>query len=87
MRVNAKNEVARTEGNPSAKAPRKAAAGTDKVDLKSTDNLHAALNATPEIRADKVAKAKQLVQDPNYPSAKVLSQVAKTLAQKIRHQD
>ena len=53
------------------------------VDLTKTDALDAALKATPAVRAEQVARAKALIQDPAYPSDKVVAQVAGILA-KIR---
>jgi len=54
------------------------------VDLAKTDALNAALKATPDVRADQVARAKTLIQDPGYPSDKVVDQVAGVLAKSIR---
>jgi len=54
------------------------------VDLSRTDALNAALEATPEVRAKQVARAKALIQDPGYPSAAVVDQVAKVLVPGVR---
>ena len=54
------------------------------VDLAKTDALDAALKATPEVRADQVARARALIRDPGYPSAKVMDQVAEVLARRIQ---
>jgi hypothetical protein len=42
------------------------------------------LAATPEVRADQVARAKALIADPNYPNAKTVQAVARRLANKIQ---
>ena len=38
------------------------------------------VTATPEVRADQVARAKALIADPNYPSEKQLDKIANLLA-------
>jgi hypothetical protein len=57
------------------------------VDLAKADALDAALQATPEVRAEQVARAKALIQDPTYPSDKVVDQVAEVLAKRIRSRE
>jgi hypothetical protein len=84
MRVHANNDLARAEKLPARTPLRKPALGSDKADLPRTDALNAALKASPEARAEQVARAKALVRDPGYPSDKVLDQVAGVLAKRIR---
>ena len=84
MRVDANSEISRV---PNIKAPtpsRKTATEPKMVSLARTDALDAALKATPEVRADQVARAKALIRDPGYPSAKVGEQVAEVLASRIQ---
>jgi hypothetical protein len=41
------------------------------------------LSTTPDVRADAVARAKELIADSNYPDTKTIESVAKRLANKI----
>jgi hypothetical protein len=67
------NRVANIEAStPPRKTPRE----PKPADLANTDALNAALRATPDVGAEQVARAKALIQDPCYPSAKVVDQVA-----------
>ena len=84
MRVDSSNELTRATKIQVPTRPRKLAAEPNQVDLAKTDALGAALKATPEARPDQVARAKALIQDPGYPSAKVVQQVAGVLAKRIR---
>ena len=45
-------------------------------------NLHA-LRKIPDVRADEVARARALVQDPSYPLPEILRQIAFLLAGKL----
>jgi hypothetical protein len=65
----------------------KATVGSDKLDVAQTDALVVALKATAEVRPEAVERAKALIQDPSYPSAKVLDQVAKLLTKSIRRRE
>ena len=94
--VTDKGTIMRIEGNsgsPSAAnvqaptPPRKTPTEPKHVDLAKTDALDAALKATPDVRAEQVAKAKALLKDPGYPSAKVVDQVAEVLAKHIAKLD
>ena len=46
--------------------------------------MKAAAGSWKEVRAEKVARARKLLQDPSYPSNKVLSSIARLMA---RHLD
>ncbi len=67
-------------------AARKESKDHDRVDLTATDNLNRALGETPDIRAEKISRAKALIKDPGYPSEVVLAQVANVLAGNIGRQ-
>ena len=84
MRVDANSEISRVPNIKAPKPPRKTATEPKMVDLAKTDALDAALKATPEVRADQVARARALIRDPGYPSAKVVDQVAEVLARRIQ---
>ena len=51
------------------------AAGGEKVDLRSLE----ALRSEPEVRPDVVAKGKELLNDPNYPSQEIVDSIAKLI--------
>lgn len=51
------------------------AAGGEKVDLSSLE----ALRSEPEVRPDVVAKGKELLNDPNYPSQEIVDSIAKLI--------
>ena len=84
MRIEANGELANAASIRASTAPRKTPTEPKQVDLAKTDALDAALEATPDVPAEQVAKAKALIQDPGYPSAKVVDQVAEVLAKHIR---
>jgi len=49
----------------------------------STDALKTAQNQTPVLRPEKIARARELLADPGYPSDKVLNQLARQLAARL----
>lgn len=54
------------------------------VDLHASNKLALKLAATPAVRAEKVARAKALISDPNYPAAKTIRAVARQLVEDLR---
>jgi hypothetical protein len=87
MRVDTNNELARAARSQASTPPRKTSSEPNQPDLARTDALEAALKATPVARAEQVARAKALIQDPGYPSAKVVDRVAGVLASRIRSKE
>ena len=87
MRIDTNSELSRVPNIKAPTPPRKRATEPKMVDMASTEALNAALKATPEVRADQVARAKALIRDPGYPSAKVVEQVAEVLAKRIRNKE
>jgi hypothetical protein len=55
------------------------------MSFERTKALEQSLRNTPSVRPDKVAQAKALVSDPNYPSDKALSRMSDLLAQHINN--
>jgi hypothetical protein len=55
----------------------------DRVTLTDMTSIQSALENTAASRPDAVARARQLINDPNYPSPSVTSQVSQLLADKI----
>ena len=93
MRIDTNSDLARA-AKPQAAPPARnkptehnKAVNDNKMDLARTDALDAALKATPDVRPEQVARAKALIQDPSYPSTKVVDQVAGVLAKGIRRKE
>ena len=59
-------------------------ATADAADMQASTKLALKLAATPTIRADQVARAKALIADPNYPTAKTIRAVAQQLAENLQ---
>ena len=87
MRIDTNSELSRAARIQAPTPPRKAPTESNKVDLAESHALDAALKATPEVRAEQVARAKALIRDPGYPSDQVLDQVAEVLAKRIRSKE
>ena len=83
MRVETNSELSRIGRIQAATPLRKTPTEPKMVDLGKTDALNAALKATPDVRAEQVARARALIRDPGYPSDQVVYQVAKVLARGI----
>lgn len=73
----------------SAKVPARteAQAPTDHVEFDHASALNAALAATPSVRAEEVARAKELVKDPGYPPPYALTRIARLLAMHLDSKD
>jgi hypothetical protein len=61
-----------------------AAPAKETLALSASENLAGALKQIPEVRAEQVARAKELVNDPSYPSDAVLGKVSGLLADHIQ---
>lgn len=62
-----------------ADAPAAASEATESLDDTATRRLAKSLAAEPEIRAEKVARARQLVADPNYPPLAIIERLAQQM--------
>jgi hypothetical protein len=80
MRVDPNSGVPRPAGMAPVEAKAKAAAQPDKADLTRLAELNRALENVPEVRAEKVALARALIQDPSYPDEAALGKVADVIA-------
>lgn len=67
-----------------ADQPRTAA---DAASFTRTESLNRSLSETPDVRADKVALAKSLIQDISYPPQEAINKIADLLAMKLRQDD
>ena len=87
MRVNPNSDasvVAGTQSTPTARGPR---LGQDNVALATSDSLDRALEQTPEVRSEKVAEAKALLQTGSYPPTVIIRKISALLAITINSQD
>jgi hypothetical protein len=55
----------------------------DRLTSTSTQAYKAALNETPEIRADVVERARHLAVDPNYPPRELILRLAKMITESV----
>ena len=69
-----KNNIKTTKTKRSAKGAKSSA---------TLSVTKASAGSWKEVRPDKVARAKKLLQDPNYPSGKVLGSVARLMARHL----
>jgi hypothetical protein len=60
-----------------------ASPGRTQADFSAATQLAQELAATPETRADQVARAKALIADPNYPDAETIRRIAHQMVGKI----
>jgi hypothetical protein len=58
-----------------------APAGGERLSSSNTDALREALNNTPEVRADVVARGKALAVDPNYPPREIIEKLSELMIQ------
>lgn len=56
------------------------AMSSDQISLTNFASVSQSLSALPESRSDVVERAQSLIADPNYPSASMMSSLARTLA-------
>ncbi len=56
-------------------------AGGERLSSSSTDALREALNNTPEVRADVVARGKALAVDPTYPPREIIERLSELMLQ------
>ena len=54
---------------------------SDSLSTASAELLKAKLSSEPEIRPEAVARGRALAADPNYPSAKIMGEVARRIVQ------
>jgi hypothetical protein len=87
MRVNATSDPSAIAGSHVAPAAREARLGHDKVALATSETLNRALEQTPEVRSDKVAEAKTLLENGSYPPAVIIRKISALLAINFNSQD
>ena len=67
------NQAGQAQQNADSKGPSQAAGDT--LELKALERLR----AEPEIRPEVVAKGKELLNDPNFPSQEMVNKIAKLI--------
>lgn len=71
-------QVAQASVKPSAQVS--AGSAADRTEFDQATALNQALAQTPSVRADEVARAKELVKDSGYPPPYALTRIARLLA-------
>ena len=74
--------VARAGSKPPVTA-RGQSAQTDSVSLQDSETVNKAVQQTPDVRSEAVARARELVADVNYPSTEVIRGVSNLFAAKL----
>jgi len=87
MRVNPSDGSAAVTASQSRPAVQKNRLESDTLTAEATEGLERALKEAPTVRADKVARAKALLDDPSYPSAAHLDKLASLLARELTRPD
>jgi hypothetical protein len=87
MRVNLNSEASAVPSTPGTTVAPEPRLGQDKVALTATESLNRSLEQTPEVRAEKVAEAKALIQDGSYPPEVIIRKISALLAIKIDSQN
>ena len=87
MRVNLNSEASAVTATPGTTAAPEPRLGQDKVALTATESLNRSLEQTPEVRAEKVAEAKALIQDGSYPPEVIIRKISALLAIEIDPQN
>ncbi len=81
MKVNANRDIA--AARLIATKPVARPATPTQADFPAATQLAQKLAASPETRADQIARAKALIADPNYPDAERIRRIAHQMAGKI----
>ena len=87
MRVNPNSETSAVSATPGRTAAPEPCLGQDQLAATATESLNRSLEQTPEVRADKVAEAKALIQDGSYPPAVIIRKISALLAIKLDSQN
>ena len=80
MRVNPHSETPISTGITNRAPVQEPRLEQDKVMLDTSEKLSQALQATPEVRADQVERAKSLLQDASYPPEILVRKLSALLA-------
>lgn len=68
---------------PARRAVSGSNAKTDRAGFASSAALDGALNRIPDVRSEAVGRARSLINDPDYPSADIVSKLSDFLAAKL----
>ena len=83
MRVNPNIEASGAGGTPRETAVQQPRLGQDELTLSSAGALARALEQAPEARAEKVERARTLMQDKSYPPQVLIRKLAELLATRL----
>jgi hypothetical protein len=59
------------------------AVAADSASFRQADAVNSALQQTPDVRADAIAKARTLVSDPSFPPLSMVNAISKLIATKL----
>lgn len=65
---------------------RRQPAPADQVNFSATEAVDKALSATPDVRAEEVERARQLIGDPSYPPPETIRKLSELLAVQFSRQ-
>ena len=80
-------EMGRVRREPLSSAKSERPAGGETEAFKGVASLENALQETPDVRPDKVARGRQLIADPHYPPPEIMQRVAQVLAPNIQRSE
>jgi hypothetical protein len=83
MQIKSDMKVGVVSGEITAKRSTAAPRTTSADPFESSNALDGALQSVPDVRSDAVDRAKQLINDPNYPSADTIKKLSSFLADKL----
>jgi hypothetical protein len=83
MRIDPNFDRVPVTGTQSAPVAAKRTTGSAGAGVSQSSELLKSVKDLPVVRADRVARARELLSDPNYPSDEVLGRVAGRLAEGI----
>lgn len=80
------NTISNVNGSGLSKAPGKISTQAEPVrgDFTRSREIYSVMNNTPEIRADKVAEARALINDPSFPSDEELGKISQLIVANYR---
>ncbi len=84
MKINPNHEVPATTPRSTEAKPIVRSSDADTPNFVATNKLAQQLAATPDVRADEVARAKALIADPDYPNDKTIRAAARQMVDTIQ---
>ena len=80
MRVNSNSQASAVPATSARTVDQQPRLEQDKVALNTTESINTALQQTPEVRSEKVAEARALIQTGSYPPEAIIRKLSALLA-------